>query len=862
MRATPENKRVLTDFLAAAETDIGTDYAGAFAAAFDMLQRTADANVGSGCASDKIVLFLTDGQPDDPAALLPDHPLRDTVKIFTYLVGRPTDPTAAHDIACASGGSFATVSDVGSIGDVMGDYYKHLGHGSAGWTLPYYGSSQGQLMATYAIPVYSSGGATTTSSDDNGDSSSNSGSDDKNNNNEDQSNEEEETTQTLLGVVGVDLPLAFAEEALAKVAEETGNNAYAFMVDTEGNAVFHPGFEAAPTLRFFDVELLETVVDTADFVRATRKATAFYTTVRRGMVDGVADTRPLTVARNSLPAGVRTLDVTYVFAPVAGTPFSVATVWPTNNVQQLLLPDEPAGGWHANVVLPNFTPYAASAALAPGFAVTETAHMHAGERVSLTHGAAHFAPALYCSAAAAQDVPFAAQKLADALRTPSVPAPTCDDSTGSSTAAFEPRFARPAVRLASSFVARWAETFADTANSRFSSWAYYADAHGTFVVYPGTEFGAAFDARARPWYQRALAAGGTAAVSTPYAGTSAAGQVLVSLARAVVHDGVALGVVGSDVQLGVLQDALRNASGGRCAVGSATTHCYLVDDLGMLVAAPTFDPAAPDLADVARARFLGEDLGPVVARLVDDGILLPHDVVVPNMVCTQEEEEEEEEGGEGEGNAGTTSPGPFLRPAVDTLLEALLGNRQHQQPQMRARTQAQQQVGTTRSWPCLYHQTYYTVDRARLEESVGGVYSALLSHPCATGAATLAAVPNTTLFLLVFEGDVGHCSTGDAAHLVLEPLGREEVLAQRFVDRRGPACPRDVARACLMCPGLNETGIVCAGRGDCIDGVCHCHGGNTTPYCSNPAGAPQLSRSLLVLSLLTLALAAVLPSLS
>lgn len=156
--------------------------------------------------------------------------------------------------------------------------------------------------------------------------------------------------------------------------------------------------------------------------------------------------------------------------------------------------------------------------------------------------------------------------------------------------------------------------------------------------------------------------------------------------------------------------------------------------------------------------------------------------------------------------------------------------------------------GTTRSWPCLYHQTYYTVDRTALAAHTGA-YRALLSHPCATGTATLAAVPNTTLLLLVFEGDVGRCSTADAAHLVLEPLGHEEVLAQRFVDRRGPACPRDVARECRTCPGLNETGFICAGRGDCIDGVCHCHGGNTTPYCSNPATLPRLSAPLLALVL-------------
>lgn len=644
----------------------------------------------------------------------------------------------------------------------------------------------------------------------------------------------------------MDLPLEFAEEAVAKVATDTGGNAYAFLVDTEGNAVFHPGFEAAPTLRFFDVELLETVVDTAAFVRAAREATEFYTTVRRGMVDGVADTRALTVARNTLPAGVRTLDVTYVFAPVAGTPFSVATVWPTNNIQQLLLPDEPAGGWHASVVLHNFTPYAASAALAPGFAVTDAAPMHAGERVSLTHGAVHFAPELYCSAAAAQDVPFVAQKLADTLRTPSVAAPACGE--GSSGGALDTRFARPAVRLASSFVARWAETFANTSSSSLSSWAYYADTHGTFVVYPGTEFAAAFDARARPWYQRALAAGGVAAVSPPYVGTSAAGKVLVSLARAVVHDGVTLGVVGSDVQLSVLQDALRNASAGLCAADSATTHCYLVDDLGMLVAAPALDPAG------ASPRFLGEDLGPLVARLVDDGILVPHDVVVPNMVCTEEQEEEEQEEQEEEGGAETTSPGPFLRPVVDTLLDAVRGRLLQQQGQERNVSAPRVRTGATRSWPCLYHQTYYTVDRAALAASTGagtaGVYRALLSHPCATGTATLAAVPETALFLLVFEGDVGRCSTADAAHLVLEPLGHEEVLAQRFVDRRGPACPRDVVRACLTCPGLNETGFICAGRGDCIDGVCHCHGGNTTPYCSNPAPAPRLSLALLVLAAL------------
>jgi len=637
------------------------------------------------------------------------------------------------------------------------------------------------------------------------------------------------------------------EEVINKVLAQSGGNGYAFLVDAEGDAVFHPDFKASPTLRFFDVELMETLVNTEDFLATTRKATDFYASVRRCMIDGTRGTRKLTVTRNYLPCGLYNMDVTYFFMPIDGTPFSVATVWPSNNIQQLLFPDDINGGWNQNLVYADFTPYVEDKDLVPTFEATRELALHEGENMSLTHGTVSFVPDLYCDAAAAYDVTAIAHDIIRLLNATS-------NINCSTDGVLDPYFVRPSVRLASKFIEFWMEGYSELNISNFSSFLYFADQHGTSAFFPGMEIPFGFDARERLWYRRALVANGVASVSTPYIGVSTEGRFYISLAEAIVHNGVPLGVVGSDVELPVLQNTLYNISDGNCEIGGDNTRCYIIDSFGYLVHSPRYDLAKlveecngnyTAVEQKIKSRFLGTELGPVVLNMVEDGVLIPRDVVVTNKVCTEEiENDDGDDDDDDDDDSNTMSPAPRLKPVVDDLLNIFSGKELKKERKRSTTT-------TKREWPCLYHQTYYEMSKDFFDDN-NPVYLTLVSHPRMVGTVTVAPIPNTTVYLLVFQGRVDGLSANDVVDTAMEPLGHEDLIAQRNVDRRGALCPSDVERECLTCPGLNETGFICNGRGDCIDGYCHCPDNNATDYCLEYSAfnsMPSLSLSLALLSL-------------
>jgi len=130
-------------------------------------------------------------------------------------------------------------------------------------------------------------------------------------------------------------------------------------------------------------------------------------------------------------------------------------------------------------------------------------------------------------------------------------------------------------------------------------------------------------------------------------------------------------------------------------------------------------------------------------------------------------------------------------------------------------------------------------------------YVTLVSHPRVVGTATLTPIPNTTVYLLVFQGRITGLTSADQVGVGTEPLGHEDLIAQRNIDRRGALCPSDVDRECVTCPGLSETGFICNGRGDCIDGVCHCPDGNTTDYCLEAAVHLALPSSFIFLFIIS-----------
>lgn len=119
---------------------------------------------------------------------------------------------------------------------------------------------------------------------------------------------------------------------------------------------------------------------------------------------------------------------------------------------------------------------------------------------------------------------------------------------------------------------------------------YLGSRDGSFVIRPKDDLPADYDPRTRPWYTDAMAAGGTT-LTEPYLDVTT-GQLMMTIATPVSHDGQALGVVGGDLTLDTLAKIISSLDLG--GIG----YAFLVSADGKVLVHPNKDLMMKQLSDI------------------------------------------------------------------------------------------------------------------------------------------------------------------------------------------------------------------------------------------------------------------------
>lgn len=106
---------------------------------------------------------------------------------------------------------------------------------------------------------------------------------------------------------------------------------------------------------------------------------------------------------------------------------------------------------------------------------------------------------------------------------------------------------------------------------------YFATSEGEMYLYPKEELSEGYDPRSRSWYKDAINNQGNISWSDPYLDDNAK-RTTVTVAKAVKDKGKVIGVVGIDIQLDELSEALANRTIGRQG------YVFVADKNGIIIA--------------------------------------------------------------------------------------------------------------------------------------------------------------------------------------------------------------------------------------------------------------------------------------
>lgn len=553
-----------------------TDFYKAFQLAFDVIDRTKRAGAGSGCASNRVILFLTDGEPsnsEDHMALIAERNRDAGVAIFTYALG--SNAKTQRDIACRNKGAYTFIEDGGNLRTKMQSYYQVFGATAAAnifWTAPYLDASGLGMMVTAALPTY--------------DSSSQQG-----------------EFPSLIGVVGHDILLS---DFTVLVSTFASGRSYAFLVDRAGNAISHPRMSTntnpneAPIYQDFSV--LE-----------NNNSTDFYTNVRTPLLSGKSGkhkmviTRVLTRGDSGDGVTFERVGVTYVWRPVG--PFIACYVLADDDVKGLTPLDD---GQPANVSFyDNLERYPRTGPTAPVVRSYPASHPKYPNQVLLPNATTFYlAPRAYVNAASrariTDDTPDDVAVLHAVVN---------DDSKTDESGGLRPGI-RATVRRLSLLDSLWLGT---ELRSAAMGWIYLGTESGVHRRYPGGLQGSRqYDPTQRPWYLRAKALPNALVVSAPYTDASGLGRVITlanSVPRRAGDSGIG-GVIGLDFQYPAFESLVH--SNTSACVGNARSACFAIESSGLLV---TSDQPRHAVRTAPDSVFIGAVEPGVAQALVAAGFL-------------------------------------------------------------------------------------------------------------------------------------------------------------------------------------------------------------------------------------------------
>ncbi|KAJ7392146.1 hypothetical protein OS493_013518 [Desmophyllum pertusum] len=216
--ATPINIKYLKDYVDSLVAQGGTDYSKAFTRAFDLLKGTS---AGSSSSRQKVIIFLTDGEPNDAAQLImqtiktKNAELNNAVVIMTYGMlknlpilrhiadqdGSQYDVSKAYDVTA---GRFTYVRNTNNLRRDLATYYDFFATNTVRHepiiSIPYIDAFGTGLLTSITLPCYYQG--------------------------------------KFIGVVGTDISMA---DLLSEITYfQKGQSSYAFMADSSGRTMMHP----------------------------------------------------------------------------------------------------------------------------------------------------------------------------------------------------------------------------------------------------------------------------------------------------------------------------------------------------------------------------------------------------------------------------------------------------------------------------------------------------------------------------------------------------------------------------------------------------------------------------------------------
>jgi len=164
VRATPQNKAKLVNYIQTMFVASGsTNMEAGLELAFDLLDEGRERDATSGCT--KIVLFLTDGLPDDdtvsPDVVIQRRNTADVnARVFTYSLGDDSETKVMKRIACENRGVWQLIKDADgdNLKTIMAGYYTYLAAGVADgevrWSDWFEDGEGGGQIAGVCSPVY------------------------------------------------------------------------------------------------------------------------------------------------------------------------------------------------------------------------------------------------------------------------------------------------------------------------------------------------------------------------------------------------------------------------------------------------------------------------------------------------------------------------------------------------------------------------------------------------------------------------------------------------------------------------------------------------------------------------------------
>ncbi|XP_077996467.1 VWFA and cache domain-containing protein 1-like [Glandiceps talaboti] len=581
------NIKLLGDFIAQLRPDGGTNYGIAFQKAFDLLK--AASTVMDGIERDQVILFVTDGLPnDDKDDIMKivrrnNEEMGNKAVILTIGLGTDEDlsflqdlaeqnfvahglPAADTDIGEIKKGEYTQVTDYTKLRSTMARYYDFFAvtenlREEPIFSVPYQDAFGLGLMTTAALPVKYQG--------------------------------------ELKGVVGTDFTL---DDLFADITYfREGEKSYAFLFEAntkaEGRTLMHP---LLPAPAYIEEDPVYVHITSLEREEKFRDIIFFNSTNGQDEGEATFFTRRSLPRGNSVTEGVyeTSVESTYYWRQVDGSPYIVCLVNAVGDFQTVLKPQQPTGN--------DFLYHRIDLVKPP------SSCRHANRHATKAQSTVKFAPNAFINPVDYLE-----------LRENKIIIGQYEDYMNDATGNVVYNHFRGGIKDMVTATAKVNELWINdnTGYEDYTLYRYIGTTNGVFREFPGVRMNDMYDPTVRPWFQRSKSNKGVLTLSAPYQAASGAGYV-ITLSKTIVETHTSdptpddvVAVMGMDFTLTYFNDLMLR-SYPECSENRYS--CFIMDNSGYLVVHEEFLQFGE--LDVTKSHIT--EMEPMVARdLISEGTL-------------------------------------------------------------------------------------------------------------------------------------------------------------------------------------------------------------------------------------------------